>query len=606
MKAWLTGVGLALASGILGFGAPWANAQTTGGFSLNTLNAPPAGDAFFGVPSAGAPGHLAVRAYGMFDYLGSPIHLSQSREDVVAAQAYLRADVSLSLWERVLVSLQAPLAIVQSDKDPGVAGITFTPLEAPAMGDLRFSARGRLWGEDGGPIQVGLGANLYLPTGNRAQYTSDGGSAGGPMLALSGQLGSGVGFLWSAAASLKLNGSDNPHTLNIGAGAGLLLWDRKLQVGPELYVSAPLGGDRLVSAGPATPVPASTSLELAGGAKLRILDGLTIGFAGGAGLTSAVGTPSLRLLGLLGWTPLPAAKQAKRNTSEQVSDRDDDGIADNLDACPDVKGEPSTDPSKDGCPPSDRDGDSILDAEDACPLFKGPRNLDVTKNGCPDDTDGDGIHDGLDACPAVAGMGSDNPKKNGCPLDSDDDGIADTSDACPNEKGSPSSDPKYNGCVEDPDGDGIKFGDDACPNEKGAADADPKQNGCPKFVRVTKDEIVTSKPIEFTVYGKGRFETVSPISDDVLKEVRDAIEQNPDIELVEVQGHTDDSGDEKFNLNLSQQRAEAVRNWLIGAGVSENKLTAKGYGFEKPAADNRVRTGRQKNRRVQFVIVKRK
>jgi outer membrane protein OmpA-like peptidoglycan-associated protein len=124
-------------------------------------------------------------------------------------------------------------------------------------------------------------------------------------------------------------------------------------------------------------------------------------------------------------------------------------------------------------------------------------------------------------------------------------------------------------------------------------------------VRVTQDEVVTSKPIQFVSYGKSRQETVDPISDEVLFEVRDVLKQNPDIELVEVQGHTDDSGDDEFNLHLSQQRADAVRNWLIQAGVPASKLTAKGYGFERPLADNRIRTGRQKNRRVQFVIVKR-
>jgi outer membrane protein OmpA-like peptidoglycan-associated protein len=152
----------------------------------------------------------------------------------------------------------------------------------------------------------------------------------------------------------------------------------------------------------------------------------------------------------------------------------------------------------------------------------------------------------------------------------------------------------------------VKFGNDACPNEKGAPDPDPKQNGCPKFVRVTTDEIQTSKPVEFVVYGKSRTQTIDPISDDLLHEVRDAINQNPDIELVEVQGHTDDGGVAAFNMTLSQERAEAVRDWLIQAGVPKEKLVAKGYGFEKPLGDNRVKTGRQKNRRVQFMIVKRR
>jgi outer membrane protein OmpA-like peptidoglycan-associated protein len=234
------------------------------------------------------------------------------------------------------------------------------------------------------------------------------------------------------------------------------------------------------------------------------------------------------------------------------------------------------------------------------------RSAEVTKNGCPEDTDGDGLHDGVDACKTVVGAPSDDASKNGCPPDRDDDGIVDASDACPKVKGVQHPDPRNNGCPDDPDGDGIKFSADACPNEKGAPDPDPKQNGCPKFVRVTQDEIVTSKPIQFVSNGKTRRETVDPISDDVLFEVRDVLQQNPDIELIEVQGHTDDDGNEEYNLALSQQRADAVRTWLIQAGVPESKVTAKGYGFERPLADNRIKTGRQKNRRVQFVIVQRK
>jgi outer membrane protein OmpA-like peptidoglycan-associated protein len=123
---------------------------------------------------------------------------------------------------------------------------------------------------------------------------------------------------------------------------------------------------------------------------------------------------------------------------------------------------------------------------------------------------------------------------------------------------------------------------------------------------VTSDEIVTSKPVQFQVYGKSRTQTVDPISDDLLYEVRDAIQQNPNIELVEVQGHTDDGGTAEFNMQLSQDRADAVRQWLIDAGVPQDKLVAKGYGFERPLSDNRVKTGRQKNRRVQFMIIKRR
>jgi OOP family OmpA-OmpF porin len=109
----------------------------------------------------------------------------------------------------------------------------------------------------------------------------------------------------------------------------------------------------------------------------------------------------------------------------------------------------SEDPRKNGCPlPKDRDGDGIPDEVDACPDVKGVASADPKKNGCPPDRDGDGIPDAEDACPDVAGVKSDDPKKNGCPLpkDTDGDGITDDVDACPEEKGPPDPDPKKNGC----------------------------------------------------------------------------------------------------------------------------------------------------------------
>lgn len=585
-----------------------ARSQSAGGFALDQFEPTPAGDVFFGVPSPAAPGHLEPRALLMFDYAGRPIHLATEDADVVSAQALLHFNVSLALWDRLLVSADMPLAIVQSDEDPGIPGITFTQLSAPAAGDLRLGARLRIAGEDGGPFQIGVGGYFFAPTGDPEQYTGEGAARGAGHVSIGGRVGSGVGFVWNASGGVEMTGSDSPQQLTYGAGAGLLFADDLVQIGPEIYGSTPLGGDLRLSATPATSTEAKTNMEVLGGAKLRFLGGFTIGAAAGPGIVKAVGTPAFRAIGTIGWAPLPPAAKETRQTAQvaQVGDKDDDGIDDNLDACPDVKGDPSPDPAKDGCPPSDRDGDTVLDVDDACPSIAGVRSGEVTKNGCPVDTDNDGFHDGIDACVDVTGVASSDPKKNGCPSDKDDDGIVDASDACPTAKGAKSPDAKFNGCPEDPDGDGVKFGNDACPNEKGAPDPDPKQNGCPKFVRVTTDEIQTSKPVEFVVYGKSRTQTIDPISDDLLHEVRDAINQNPDIELVEVQGHTDDGGVAAFNMTLSQERAEAVRDWLIQAGVPKEKLVAKGYGFEKPLGDNRVKTGRQKNRRVQFMIIKRR
>lgn len=172
----------------------------------------------------------------------------------------------------------------------------------------------------------------------------------------------------------------------------------------------------------------------------------------------------------------------------QSTDRDNDGVADSTDACPD---QPGTTGAR-GCP--DRDGDGVRDADDACPDQAGlsaqrgcpaPSAQDRDGDGlldsadaCPDqpgspgaqgcpDADGDGVRDSADACPREPG-----DAQNGCPTpgDADGDGVPDASDACPRAPGRP----EFSGCADD-DGDGIPDRLDACPRERGSA----QLAGCP-------------------------------------------------------------------------------------------------------------------------------
>ena len=591
--------------------APEPACAQEGGFALNQLQASPAGDTFFGVPSPYAYGHLAPNAYVLFDYANRPIRLDQGGVEtaLVRSHAFVRLDASLALWERLLVSVDVPLAVVASGEDPGLTGTTFTTLESPSFGDVRLGVRGRLLGDDGGPFQLGAGSYMFFPSGSREQYAGEGGVRGAFHGIVGGRVGHDVGFTYAASFGPELRGSDSPHALVYGAGAALLLVDDMLQVGAEFFGVTALSGTLPLSAtGAATTAPAGTNAELMGSAKLRLFDGLTVGAAGGPGLGSSVGTPVFRVMGLVGWTPLPEPPPEQRGDAmAKVGDADDDGINDDIDACPDVPGEPNADPTKDGCPPADRDADGIRDVDDACPSTKGLANADVTKNGCPADTDGDGEHDGIDACPDAVGVANVDPKKNGCPADADGDGVVDSKDACPKAPGDPSDDPEKSGCPVDPDQDGIEYAADACPFDKGDANADPAKNGCPRFVRVEGDDILISKRIEFDTYGDSVGEAVTKDSEGVLMEVAEAIKSRKDVLKVEVQGHTDDSGNEEYNLDLSQRRANAIRTWLIErAEVPADKLVAKGYGFSRPIADNRIKTGRARNRRVQFVIISRK
>ncbi len=254
--------------------------------------------------------------------------------------------------------------------------------------------------------------------------------------------------------------------------------------------------------------------------------------------------------------------------------------------------------------PKDADGDKILDDVDACPSVAGVADPDPKKHGCPPDQDGDGFLDAVDACPTQPGIANEDPKKHGCPPpgDKDADGVTDDVDACPDIPGIATTDPKTHGCPGDTDGDGFRDDQDACPKEKGPDDPDPTKRGCPKLVRVTEKEIIILEQVQFD-FGKA---TIKKESDPLLDSVAEVLKEHPEILKVEVQGHTDDKGAKALNAKLSQDRADAVRKALEKRGIEGGRLVSKGYGPDKPIADNKTDDGRAKNRRVQFIVTDKK
>ncbi|MEO6316977.1 MAG: TonB-dependent receptor [Chitinophagaceae bacterium] len=232
-------------------------------------------------------------------------------------------------------------------------------------------------------------------------------------------------------------------------------------------------------------------------------------------------------------------------------------------------------------PPKDTDGDGVLDTEDACPAIAGLRLF----QGCPD-TDGDGVPDKDDACPTIAG-----PKIfNGCP-DTDGDGIADREDKCPAVVGTA----KYQGCpMPDADKDGIADDEDKCPTVAGVA----ANGGCPVIrEEIIKKVTVAASNILFITGKAGLLKS----SFKSLDGVTDVLNQYPDLKL-DIDGHTDNTGTEEKNMVLSQDRANAVKAFFTGKGISENRITATGYGQASPIADNKTAKGKAKNRRVELKV----
>lgn len=116
--------------------------------------------------------------------------------------------------------------------------------------------------------------------------------------------------------------------------------------------------------------------------------------------------------------------------------------------------------------------------------------------------------------------------------------------------------------------------------------------------------IITPKELKLRSQVHFQFDSaeILPDSESILEEIADVLNSHPEIPSVEIQGHTDNSGTPAYNQTLSQQRAEAVRQALVKNGVQEGRLTAKGYGQDKPIAPNTNEKNKAKNRRVQLMI----
>lgn len=261
-------------------------------------------------------------------------------------------------------------------------------------------------------------------------------------------------------------------------------------------------------------------------------------------------------------------------------DVDGDGVADVDDECPTVAGSKFNK----GCPDtqsfSDKDQDGVEDKVDKCPDQAGP----ASSMGCPD-RDGDGVSDDKDNCPGQAGPVS----ANGCP-DSDGDGTPDNKDKCPNSYG-----PKvYAGCP-DTDGDGIDDFNDRCPNMPGSVE----NKGCPKISEKDKQTLdVAMRAVEFDLSKA----TLKPISYQILNQVAEILKKYPDYNVA-ISGHTDNTGSSVKNQELSEQRAKSCYDYLLKQGISALRMTYVGYGESRPIATNDNEAGRKLNRRVEFELI---
>ncbi|HEY8073407.1 MAG TPA: thrombospondin type 3 repeat-containing protein [Labilithrix sp.] len=458
-----------------------------------------------------------------------------ARTTLVWDQLTLHPGASIVFLPGIRVSLDVPV-IFESGRDQTLAGMFYNRPRGEALGDVRFGLDGKIYSNrdsrTGEGVVVGAGAWVWLPSGTRYDYTSDGAMRTSVRVATAIQKGPLLGAA-RIAITYRRDDIDPFGGVELGSqleGVAALGWHRGvLTLGPEVHGVTILRND--VFGHRSSPVEGIFGGHVTLG---RFMAGAGVGTA----LDRGLGSPGIRALLSLEYVA----------ATKPLPDRDGDGVPDIDDVCPDVPGSCGAPKARLGCPepPRDRDSDGIPDGEDACPLVAGPRSSDPRTNGCAD-TDGDGVPDPLDACPMVVGVRSTDPKKDGCPAE-------------PVVPPTPPAPP-------DRDHDGIVDAQDACPDEAGDAQTDAKNNGCP-YVHRNGDKLVLDEPI---VFDKKK-PVLTAESDRPLGMLAQWLAKHPEVTKLRIAAHAEKLGP------LTQQQADAVVERLVTKGVARTRLEPKGMG----------------------------
>lgn len=547
---------------------------------------------------------------------------------IIEHQVLTHIDLAGSFLDRVLLTASLPVVLYES----GTAAAGIVPSTGVGLSDPRLGFWVRLFGQPyQGPVSLSLGGNLWIPLRGFAEFSptsSDSSVRVLPKVALGGLThhvlwSFSLGFLYRPQAQLG-NAIDAGSTVGsevqVGAAIAYADRERRFAVGPEAAFTG-----LLTSVGSSQSRGTySTALELLLGAHYNVKKLIQLGLAGGTGVLREPGTPDGRLLVRVAYAPYPAPKPADRDKdgiadvadacpdeagsgrpdpkTHGCPDRDDDGVIDKFDRCPEAPQGARPDPARPGCPVGDADGDGVLDLEDQCKDEPAGEIPDPARGGCPArDRDKDGVVDFQDLCPDAPQGETPDLARRGCPAgDKDHDGVVDSKDQCPDGPAGLKPDPNKPGCpLPDTDYDTVVDTEDACPDQPGAPTADPKTNGCPSVVKIENGQLVILQAVNFA---KGK-DLVPKKSFALLALVAQSLKLAPTLKRVEIGVHTDSRGNADKNRDLSARRAQSVMKFLIEKGIAAERLSAQGYGPDKPLADNKTSKGRERNRRVEFLIL---
>jgi outer membrane protein OmpA-like peptidoglycan-associated protein len=583
--------------------------STVNGWALDRYQPTGAGEPFFvsDFPWYSVT-HRAAAAVTV-DYARNPLIVRPANSPALAIidnMLQLHMQGSLSLFNRIGLSVDVPVSLVQTaGAQSGAAGLS-AYTTGPVTGDVRLGLRTRIFGQSDlewfsvhflGQIYLGM-----LPYSGDEHWVTDETLRARAQLTFAGRVSAlrytlSVGYHFRRPVTFARTIIDNEFYLR--AGVAMVALAERFHVGPEVSVDVTPASFGLANVDP------TVNAEAVLGMSYTFLDALQVGFAAGPGLSPGVGTPSLRGLFRVSYAPF-----ARGAELVAPPDSDGDALIDSEDVCPNEPAGPRPDPLRRGCPapPSDSDNDGVVDSVDLCPEERQTTARDPGRPGCNlADQDQDGVADAIDQCPDRPEGDRPDRDRAGCPADdTDGDGVFSPDDQCPTVSAGALADPERMGCpAPDTDHDSVQDPADRCPNEAGVPNGrDPTRNGCPGLVSFTGNSLTISQPILFATDR----DIILPRSAAVLQELADALQNIRAIERLSVQAHTDED-DTPRNRNLSLLRAQSVRAWLIAHGVDGTRLEAVGFGNTRPLVPMTalrgaaLRAARERNRRVEFVVL---
>jgi outer membrane protein OmpA-like peptidoglycan-associated protein len=595
----------------------------------------------FGSDIIEAPKTVDFSGGVFYHYAHRPLRVvnldTNQSSDIIASQHKIEPWLGFGFFNIFDIGLVVPLVIAKTgDNVPNgladnVSGFT--------IGDIRVTPKIRIMDQEKfGGFGLAVAAPLYMPTGDPASYTGQGVFRAEPRLILDYTFSFGLRFAANVGFQFR-----EKQTISNYVNDNILRWSFATEI--------PLGSEELALVGSvfgdakfteninprdgSTDTKSNYPIEAVGALRFNPVWGLQLQAGGGAAVTSGVGAPEFRVLASLGY-------------QEQDTDSDGDGYLDSVDKCPQEKEDFDNFMDEDGCPEPDNDEDTILDASDQCPTEKEDIDTWQDDDGCPDpDNDNDGLLDGNDTCPIEAEDFDSFEDADGCPEpDNDKDGVCEAYVFERNLKeslGATCRSPGVDQCVEqaedmdgfgdddgcpDPDNDNDGFCDpwvnekgqqnvyasvcksvDKCPDKAEIINGVEDEDGCPDegkpAITVVNDKIELEEQIFFDT-GKA---TIKAVSFTVLDQVATVMQTTPRIIRIRIEGHTDDVGNPKKNLQLSKDRAASVMAYLVKKGIDPARLSSEGYGQDAPLVDPKglkgkdLKDARSQNRRVEIKIL---